>query len=269
MKFWLNGTLYDSDLMGISPMDRGLLLGDGIFETILFRQGQPECWQAHLERFESAAKKVYLPYQLGPLIAAVEMTLKANDLMESLAWVRITLSRGISETRGLTISSTALPTLLITVGAYEFPHNHLQGALSDIIYANALGVKSLNYLPNVVALEQVRQKGFDEAIMKNPEGRIICSARGNLFLKIEDQIVTPPISEGALPGICRSRILNILQNQDRPAVIREVSVNDIKNAQAIAVSNSLVGLQPLDVFESNSLETQYWHPIQDLLRCRL
>ena len=126
----------------------------------------------------------------------------------------MTLSRGASERRGVWPPSDRVqPTLLIT-GAPLSVRDEGDVVIARTTRRNDASplsrMKSLNYGDNVLARREASSARADEALLLNTRGRIACAAAGNIFLRFGDSWVTPPISEGVLPGLARKRLIQAL-----------------------------------------------------------
>jgi branched-chain amino acid aminotransferase len=206
---WWNGALCASSEVRISPFDHGLLVGDGIFETVRVYGGQPFAWRRHLERLEHSAAGLGLGLPAREeLRTAAEAVLQANDLLE--ARLRITVTGGLSplgSERG-----QAPPTLIVaasevvpgadatTVAISPWPRNE-HGATA--------GLKTTSYAENVRALTYARELGATEAILENTQHQL-CEATGsNVFVVSEGIVRTPPPSSGCLLGVTRALVLEL------------------------------------------------------------
>ncbi len=213
MRFWLNGEFGD-ETAAIHIGDRGLLLGDGVFETLLLVDGQPAFFDAHLDRLRAAAAALGIDAAIEAitLLRVVQELAIHNAAANGLGSCRITLTRGAGP-RGLTFDQCAVSaTLLITVAAYEKPEQ--AGILRLIVSAHRRNehnltsrLKTLNYLDNILARQEAVAEGADEAVMLNAAGRVACASAANIFLVARDGVITPPVFEGALPGIVRGLLL--------------------------------------------------------------
>lgn len=244
---FLNDRIVEAALARIDPADRGLLHGDGVFET--FRAGAPSRWTAHLERLGRGAAVLGIPLPMAELALAeaVAATIAANGLADGGA-VRVTLTRGPGP-RGLLPPESASPTLLIAAAPYA-PEQPFAAATIALTRRNErsplAAIKSLNNLDNVLAQREARQRGFEEALLLNTAGRLAGAARGNLFLSVDGALYTPPVSEGALPGIVRALVIAELA----PAlgvVVRETAIDPAELARAgeAFITNSLLGVRGL------------------------
>lgn len=251
---WLNGYLVPGAEPCLSAFDRGFTLGDGVFETIRGRDHQPLWLDDHLRRFHKGADMLGIPVTLtdDAIAEGLINLLAALDHNESA--LRLTLSRGPSERRGLwppSISTT--PTLLATAAELPTARSPLRLAIAQGTRRNEHSplsrIKSLNYGDNLLARREAEADGMDDALMINSQGRIACASVANLFLHIDGRWRTPPVSEGALPGLARQRLLQILDAEEKA-----IAPFDAANADIGLLSNSLsvAGIQEID-----------GHPLQD------
>ena len=206
---WWNGALCAADEVRISPFDHGLLVGDGVFETVRVYGGQPFAWRRHLDRLEHSAAGLGLGLpSRDELRVAADVVLAANELPE--ARLRITVTGGLSP-RG-SERGEAAPTLIVaasavvpgpaatTVAISPWPRNE-HGATA--------GLKTTSYAENVRALAYARELGATEAILENTQHQL-CEATGSNVFVVSDGVVrTPPASSGCLLGVTRALVLEL------------------------------------------------------------
>lgn len=211
MIVWLNDGLIEAAAARIDPGDRGLLLGDGLFETIGVRDGGPRLWPAHAARLAAGAATLGLPLPRVDLPAAIGAVLDANALRD--AAVRLTLTRGAGP-RGVAPPEPCTPTLLITAAPLaSTPPKPLALCIARFTCRNERSplsrLKTLNYLDAVIARREALARGFDDAVMLNTRGRGTEATAANLLALIDGHWVTPPVEEGALPGVIRGELLAV------------------------------------------------------------
>jgi branched-chain amino acid aminotransferase len=250
---WLNGDLVPGKKPCISAFDRGFTLGDGIFETIR-AHGVRSLWlDDHLVRLRQGAEVLGIRVPLSDTAIAEGLAnlLKASNYKESA--VRLTLSRGTSERRGLWppgLSST--PTFLATVAELPTAQPSLRLVIARSTRRNEHSplsrIKSLNYGDNLIARREAVARRMDDALMLNSAGRIVCATVGNLFLQIGVRWRTPPLSEGALAGLARRRLMGMLN-----AVETVMTPLDVAKSNAGFVSNSL-SISAVQAIEGQALE---------------
>ncbi len=262
MTIWINGKFVD-DRNAIDVADRGFLLGDGLFETILVREGAPVFFAEHMARLRrsAGALRLDLLYDDHQILEALAMLAKRNEAEGQDAAVRITLTRGVGA-RGIDIppSGETRPTLLITMGLYQPPPKAAPVTLMISKFRRsehsvAASHKTLNYLDNVLARDEAARRGADDAIMLNGAGRVTCASAANVFLVGANGVVTTPsVSEGALPGVVRNVLL-----QSAPSVglsIKEAVIEPsaLENAP-VFLTNSLMGIRPA-IFQGGESESR-------------
>jgi len=240
MGAWLNGTLTPAAL--IDAADRGFTLGDGLFETIRAVGGRACHLDRHLARLHHGARLLQIPVPYGD--AAIGDAITALLHQEGLndATVRVTLSRGPAP-RGLLPPSDPRPTLLITASPPAPAASPARAIIARSTCRNErsplCGVKSLNYLDNIIARQEAAARGGDEAILLNTQGRVADTSIANLILELDGKLVTPPLSDGALPGIMRGLLI------DRAGVAEcSIAPEDLYRANSACLSSSLA-LRPL------------------------
>jgi branched-chain amino acid aminotransferase len=207
---WLNGELVALDTARISPMDRGFTLGDGLFETMRVRAGWVMNLYAHMHRLVEGGRVLGLPV---PDTAAVRQALcellDATDLEEGS--IRLTLSRGEGP-RGLQPPANTRPTLALTATPGAFARTTVRTMTSKLIRRDETSplsrIKSLNYLPGILARQEAARANAEDALLLNMQGRVAESTISSIVIASEDgELITPPISEGALPGVARGMLL--------------------------------------------------------------
>lgn len=239
----LNGKLLEASKARIEPTDRGLTLGDGLFETILVQGRQPMRVGAHLARLRNGASILDIPLASAnhALMDLLLETLQANSLSEGS--LRLTLTRGPAP-RGLAPPTHPSPTLLITASKEPSPDMAPLAAIIATItrrneHSPLSRCKCLNRLDDVLARKEAIKRGANEAILLNTAGRLAEAAAANLFLAIEGELATPPVDEGALPGVMRAEIMAANRVVERP-----LTPKDLAGATEAFISNSL-GIRPL------------------------
>ena len=247
---WLNGRLIPAGEAAIPIADRGFTLGDGLFETILLRAGQGQDVPAHFARLAAGAAllRLAMPFNAQGMAAMLAETAAANRLQDG--GLRLTLTRGIGP-RGLLPPDAPSPIVLITAFAPPARPSGVRAIIASSITRDEASplsrLKTLNYLPNILARLEARERGAEEAILLNRAGRVAGATIGNLMLKSGSLWLTPPVEDGALPGIRRARLLAAKAVREAP-----VSLEMLRNASALCVSNVLA-LRPVLELDGTSL----------------
>jgi branched-chain amino acid aminotransferase len=209
MKLWVNGRLDDISALRISPLDHGLLVGDGVFETLRVYDGVPFAWRRHHERLAFSALGIGLEVP-GSLVLreAADAVLAANDLR--VGRLRITITGGespLGSERG-----EAAPTVIVAASDLTPPTPD-----ADVVTvpwsrnerSAIAGLKTISYAENVRALAYAREHGAIEAVFPNSHGDL-CEATGsNVFLVFQSVLHTPPGEAGCLLGVTRALVLEL------------------------------------------------------------
>ena len=241
----LNEELVEAGDAKVPIADRGLLLADGLFETCLAQGGQVVCLSAHLQRMRDGAKllQIPVPYDNQQIEDHCQLLLNKNGLADETAAIRITLTRGVGG-RGIKLPSNPQPTMFITAVAYQSPAEPAKVIVASHTWTKIpplSNYKTLNYQDSIIARLEAEEAGADDAIMCNTAGRVVCTTVGNIFLLIDGTWVTPPISDGALPGIARAKKIAEAKAAGDKIVVRSVEHHELAKCQAAYLTNSLVG----------------------------
>ncbi|MDB1088956.1 aminodeoxychorismate lyase [Streptomyces sp. ACA25] len=207
MKIWLNGELRDADGAQVSVFDHGLTVGDGVFETLKTLHGRPFAMTRHLDRLTRSAAGLGLPEpDLDEVRRACAAVLEASRL--PLGRLRVTFTGGrapLGSMRG----KTQTPTLLVahaevrrrpdTTSVVTVPWaRNERGALT--------GLKTTSYAENVIALARARQHAASEALFGNTAGDLCEGTGTNVFVVLDGELHTPPLSSGCLAGVTRALV---------------------------------------------------------------
>lgn len=226
--------------------DRGLLLGDGVFETILAKDGVLDAWTAHLARMRAGCETLGLPEpDAAEALGLCRDALATSGLTQGRAAVRLTLTAG-SGGRGL--DRPAAPTIRLFATAAPSPAPtgpaRLHTATTRRNAASpASNLKTLSYLDNVLARREALAAGRDEAAMLDGSGRVSCAGAANIFWMQDGRLFTPAPRCGVLPGIMRARILAAAERAGAAATEVEAGIEEAKAADAVFLTNSLIGLR--------------------------
>jgi len=227
--------------------DRGLLLGDGLFETLLFTRGELVLAEAHTGRMAHGAAMLGLP---APAPAAfVECALAAireAGLSQARAAVRVTLTAG-SGGRGLDRPTELVPRLFATAAPSTRPT-----ATAALVVAQARRnqaspasrLKTLAYLDNVLARREATAAGAGEAVMLNTLGEVACAAAANLFWLKHDVLFTPAPETGCLDGIMARQVAAAAATLAIEVRQVRAPAEALAGADAIFLTSSLIGVRP-------------------------
>jgi branched-subunit amino acid aminotransferase/4-amino-4-deoxychorismate lyase len=228
--------------------DRGLLLGDGLFETLLWKDGALALAGAHWARMASGAAVLGLPAPTEDALQECALAaVQSAGLAAARAAVRVTLTAG-SGGRGLERPAELRPRLFATAAPSQPPAEAASLVVASVRRneaSPASRLKTLAYLDNVLARRAARAAGADEAVVLNTRDELACAAAANLFwIDADGGLCTPASEAGCLPGIMAAQVraaagslgVQVCEVLEGPAWL--------ERAQAIFLTSSLIGVRP-------------------------
>jgi branched-chain amino acid aminotransferase len=206
---WLDGELVDAAEARVSPFDHGLLVGDGVFETVRVYGGRPFAWTRHLDRLAHSAAGLGLTVpDRGALRAAADAVLAANDHVE--ARLRITVTGGVAPLGSERGESG--PTVIVATSEVKPWPASVRVVVVPWVRNDrgaTAGLKTTSYAENVRALAYAQERGASEAIFANTRDEL-CEATGsNVFVVRDGVVATPPGASGCLLGVTRALVLEL------------------------------------------------------------
>ena len=256
---YLNGLLVPRREARISVYDHGFLYGYGLFETMRAYHGRIFLLGRHLERLERGAEDIGIGERLAglDLAGACRETLAANGLAE--ARVRLTVTNGVSDAFPW-MDRPETPTVVITARAFEpipstkYERGYRAGVASTYRCANSpiAGVKSVDYLVNVLDRREAANSGLDEALLLDDKGCVAEGGNSNVFLVQDGVLVTPSLSSGILPGITREVVIGLAGELDIKFSEADIRVNDLKQFDEAFLTSSIIEIMPLVAIKERS-----------------
>jgi len=253
LQIYIDGEFFDQAEAKVSVFDHGLLYGDGVFEGIRFYNGRVFRMEAHMERLWESARSICLeiPISREEMDEALLETIRQNDLRDG--YVRLIVTRGVGNL-GLNPVQCKRPSIIIiatTVALYS-EENYRRGLTVVTVPTRRMGpatlnpaIKSLNYLNNVLARIEANLANADEALMLNDAGNIAECTADNVFMVKGGQIMTPPITAGALRGITRATVFDIAAELDIAISERELTRHDLYIADEAFLTGTAAEVIPM------------------------
>jgi len=235
--------------------DRGLLYGDGLFETVLIRSGGLPLLELHLERLAASALALGIPCDLervraGALALAGSTGAGTATALAEQA-LRITLTRGVAASRGYAPPAEPSPTVLITRSPYQRPAGPLRTVTAGVRVWSESPLwrhKTLSALEKVLARAEAVAAGADEALLLNQHGRLAEGASANLFVVQDGRWITPPVSEGCLPGVMRRRMIALTGARQEVLPPEALAA-----AHGVYLTSALMGCLPVSTLDGRPL----------------
>src|SRR5437016_2935135 len=253
MKIYIDGKYCDEKNARISVFDHGLLYGDGIFEGIRAYNGRVFKLREHIDRLFYSAKALLLdiPMSHGELMYAVVSTCRENNLSDG--YIRLVVTRGVGPL-GLSPNRCKDPSVIIIADKIQLypPELYEKGmtivtvpTVRNIQSALNPAIKSLNYLNNILAKIEANNAGCEEAIMLNAEGFVSECTGDNVFIVKAGQLLTPPLSAGALYGITRGVVIDLAREDGLTVAEPNLTRYDLFNADECFLSGTGAELIPI------------------------
>ncbi|HEY1173539.1 MAG TPA: branched-chain-amino-acid transaminase [Verrucomicrobiae bacterium] len=253
MKIYIDGKYYSEKNATVSVFDHGLLYGDGIFEGIRAYHGRVFKLKEHIDRLYYSAKAILLdiPISHAEMMKAVVDTCRANKLRDG--YIRLVVTRGPGGL-GLNPKRCKKPVIIIIADKIQlYPPEFYQKGLDIITVPTTRNlhsavnpaIKSLNYLNNILAKIEANNGGVEEAIMLNAEGYVAECTGDNIFLVKGNNLLTPPLSAGALYGITRGVVMELAKEMGLTVSEPNLTRYDVFNADEVFLTGTGAELIPV------------------------
>ena len=246
-KVFLNGKFVPLKNAKVSIFDRGFLYGDGVFETMRSYNGRVFMLKEHIDRITIALKilKIKIPYNKIALSRLVQKSVQINKAHN--AYVKLLVARGVGPT-GIDLTPNQKPTITIyTKRLNELVYDKIRKKGLQVKFAciskneNSFTarIKSLNYLDNILARQEAREAGFNEALFINTKGFVTEAATSNIFMIKNGKVFTPPPTSGLLPGITRQAVIGIIKKYTKNKLYeKNVTPHVLLNSDELFLTNS-------------------------------
>jgi D-alanine transaminase len=247
---YLNGEYIDSAGAKISVLDRGFMFGDGVYEVIPVYSGKLLRGKAHLARLQDSLDAIEIPnpLSLNDWLEIFSRLIERNHAdADSVIYLQIT--RGTMPKREHAWAADMQPNVLVTCSEqfYASQESATAGAkavtLPDTRWSEC-HIKTINLLPNTLLLQQARNQGANEAILIR-DGKAIEGSQSNLFIVMDDIVLTPPKSRYMLGGITREIIIELCKQNKIICREKEISEDELHRADEIWLSSSTREILPV------------------------
>lgn len=239
----IDGKLIDeNERFTIYPKCSALMYGKGVFETILIKNGVPCFLNEHLERLFKALDFIDLKNdkEKESIEADLYETITVNDVFNGSA--RITVLGSAKESHVILTVDDGFryPDYLYIKGFKLISCEYKNNPYSPLTY-----IKSCNYLNNIMARREAVSKGGDEGLILNVFGQVAEGAVSNIFVVNENNIYTPPVEVGLLPGIVRKILLHKQKEAGFTITEKKITYSELIKADEVFITNSLLGIMPV------------------------
>lgn len=258
---YLNGEFKPLEEAQISPMDRGFLFGDGIYEVVPSYRGKIVAGNLHAQRMNNGLSEIgiQVPTVDGDWVAIAEQLLEGNIeyFPDQNIGIYIHVSRGADTKRFHAFPDNVRP----TVFAFAFniaPSNQpdrsqitgLNVQTQEDLRWRRCHIKSTSLLGNVMHFQDSYGKGVNETILYNQDEMVTEASVSNVFAVIDGEVVTPPLDNQLLPGITRHILVNsIIKDSQFKLTERSISLAELKRADEVWLTSSSKEVAPVVVID--------------------
>lgn len=275
----INGKIIPSDKAKISVFDRGFLYGDSIYEVTYSEDYTLLFFEDHLDRLEKSASIINMNLFLtrDEIKEQALKTLQASKIKN--AYIRIIITRGETHITLDPDASFKNNFVIIVKKKPEYPQDFYSKGLKLAIVsilrndkqATDPNAKSGNYLNNVLAIQEAKKLGAQDALMVNKEGYVTEGSTFNVWMIKDNYIITPPSNSGLLEGITRQKLISICKQKGLPLKIENFTAEDILNAQEVFITSSTRGLMPVSqindiIYTQNTVEFKMYQKLSKIYK---
>jgi len=274
----INGILQEETAGSLSPYNRGLLYGDGLFETLKAVSGKLLFWEDHYFRLMASMRilRMEIPMHFTPDFLEEEIlkTIKASGLSHSPARVRITVYRDGGGTYLPESNEVGFYAFAKALSSpfYTLPETSYEVELYKDHYVNAdilSTIKSTNKLLHITGSIFAKENGYDNCLLLNNKKTVVEALQGNLFLVKGNVIKTPPLEEGCLRGIIRKQLLTIIpQKKEYELQVMPISPFELQKADELFITNTIKGIQPITKYRKKSYQNTVASDLLKLLNVK-
>jgi len=250
----------------LSASDRGLRYGDGLFETLAVSAGRPCLWRRHLERLTRGCVRLAIPCP-DPDLLRREAARVLKDRQTGV--LRILVTRGPGE-GGYGPPEQPAVTRILEAGDQPrrgpaWTGEGLAVRLCRTPLGNnpaLAGIKHLNRLEQVLARAEWTDQDYAEGLMLDVQGRVVAGTSSNLVVRRGDRLLTPRLHRCGVAGVVRGLLLELAREAGTPVEEVDLEPADLGSADALYLSNSLIGMRPVVRLEHRHYDPAAWpHPL--------
>ena len=229
--------------------DRGLQYGDGLFETILVRNGVARFLELHLGRLERGLARLSIPFVDGPRLRA-DIS-RALDRAPPLAILKLIITRGTAERRGYAPTTGSPARHIVSLWSAAPLTGVEQGVELGVAQLRLpepspfAGLKHLNRLENVMAAAEAMASPAFESLLLSTAGHLVSGIACNCFLVRSGGLLTPPVDRVGVAGVMRQVVLREAARLGIPAREQVLELQDVFESDAMFITNARIGVVPV------------------------
>jgi D-alanine transaminase len=256
---WLDGAYLPLAEARVSPLDRGFLFADGVYEVVPVHRGRPFRLRQHLERLERSLRELRMRDALtrGGWVEVINRLVAAAGEPELLVYLQVTRGREYGRNH-LFPPATVAPTGFAFVSPYAAPscatlERGLAASLHEDTRWARCDVKSVSLLANVLLRQEAHDRGAAEAILHRA-GRVTEGSSSTVFIVREGRLATPPNCHDILPGTTRDAVLELARDT-LPCEVREFTVDELRAVDEVWIASAGRGVLPVTSVDGRAIGT--------------
>lgn len=250
MLVFLNGQIVKEEEAKIPVSDLSYQFGYGLFETIRCEQGIPVFFEEHYKRLTHSAKEIGMafPVEQEEIKNWIKEVLMVNKL--SSARVKIIISKRIEDKFNVLVMASPLEKL---PEAYSLMTYTLGRDSKSVSFRH----KTTSRADSYVAYKKASENGFNDALYISEKNELIECTRANIFLVMEDKIITPLLESGILSGVTRSKVLEILKSDEVEVEEKNVHSLYLNKAKNVFITNAIIGIMQISRIKLDDREYDF------------
>ena len=252
---YLNKVMLEATKARVAPVSSAMLYGRGVFTTVAIHRGKPFLWTRHWARLKDHAQRLSVDLagcteqSVGE---ALNRLIAVNQVKDGRARVILLARSGrdVWKTKQPRARKTDL--LIMTGEPQKVPAAGMSLAVSPYRVNTAsplMGIRSLNYLEQVLSWEEAQARDFHEAVMLNERGEIVSATMANIFWVKDGTLFTPTLATGAIAGVTRGSVIALAEKQFIPVIEGAYELGDLVEAEEIFLTSASYGLAPVTTFD--------------------
>ncbi|HVQ38863.1 MAG TPA: aminotransferase class IV [Pyrinomonadaceae bacterium] len=239
----------------VAPVSSAMLYGRGVFTTVAIYDGRPFLWPAHWRRLQDHAERLEIDCRdenEESVGEALKKLVAVNQVKSGRARVILLARSGRDIWKTKKADARKTDILIMTGEPQKIPPAGMSLAVSPYrlnTLSPLAGIRSLNYLEQVLSWEEAQAREFDEAVMLNERGEIVSATMANLFWVKDGTIHTPTLSTRAMAGVTRAAVIELASNQFIPVIEGVYELGDLVEADEIFLTSASLGVALITTFD--------------------
>jgi aminodeoxychorismate lyase len=252
---YLNKVMLEATKARVAPVSSAMLYGRGVFTTVAIYNSKPFLWPEHWRRLSTHAERLSVEYaglnerNVGD---ALRKLVSVNQVKDGRARVILLARSGRDVWRTKKEGARKTDLLILTGEPQRMAAAGVSLAVSPYrvnTMSPLVGIRSLNYLEQVLAWEEAQSRDFDEAVTLNERGEVVSATMANIFWLKDGTLHTPALSTGAIAGITRAAVIELAEKQFVPVVEGVYELADLADADEIFLTSASYGVAPVSTFD--------------------